>query len=451
MTRILFLLSLLLASPAWAVTYETFDPATIGGTGGNPTLSNGNLTITNNNGVGANVQGATVATGEIAGKYHFEFTFSSINGITTLDAGIAIGNNFGGEAAYAMSGVNFRPRSASDAQIVTMGSAAGVTVLSTGPCSYSFCPGDTIGIDLDLIGHTATFTMHGTGNFSPVTVSIPTMTSGGFYVHPIANTGATNDVITANFGPGGFALPVPPGYTAGWPVNPVLSHGHTSFTNSSYNSTYIVPYDGNLTNFFTVTTATAYIGAVAPAYCQSGKVYIEATTGPPTDFNGNFYTSGLGIVKSPPANFLSEWGGAGVNSVFVTAAGYVNYNGSQAFSLNGGSLLPLNTIIEMAYDATDERIWFRIPTASNSNWNGNAANSPTSPSTGLDISTVFPAGTAAYPIFLGADMFTELRANFGDSAFVGAVPSGYAAGWSAVANACYPSGTGGSQVLWIPS
>jgi hypothetical protein len=77
------------------------------------------------------------------------------------------------------------------------------------------------------------------------------------------------------------------------------------------------------------------------------------------------------------------------------------------------------------------------------NWNANAAYNP---ATGVGgVSTNLGVGIAAYPACCLAAVNDQVTANFGDTAFTGAVPSGYTSGFTA--GASVPTNAIASQAL----
>src|SRR4029077_824676 len=87
-------------------------------------------------------------------------------------------------------------------------------------------------------------------------------------------------------------------------------------------------------------------------------------------------------------------------------------------------------VIGVALDMTGLLIWFRI--APSGNWNGSGTANPATGVGGISISACFGA-QAAYAAFAStgsAGNGNAVTANFGDSAFTGAVPAGFASGFS---------------------
>jgi hypothetical protein len=105
------------------------------------------------------------------------------------------------------------------------------------------------------------------------------------------------------------------------------------------------------------------------------------------------------------------------------SVGTIAFNGS-----NTGVALGARAngdIIGVALDVTGRQVWFRV--SPSGNWNGNAAFSPGG-SGGINISAISPP---FYGLFCANGNSLVVTANFGDSAFTGAVPSGYTAGFPA--------------------
>jgi hypothetical protein len=98
-------------------------------------------------------------------------------------------------------------------------------------------------------------------------------------------------------------------------------------------------------------------------------------------------------------------------------------------------------VICVALDCDARLIWFRVGAAGN--WNNVAGNNP---ATG--VGGVFNAGLGSgIPIYPGVSVCTtndQITANFGNTAFTGAVPSGYTSGFTA--GASVPTNALASQV-----
>lgn len=199
--------------------------------------------------------------------------------------------------------------------------------------------------------------------------------------------------------------------------------GGTTYTvlNPSDKDTHITLSGGNLT-----AVGTAGWTGFARAYDakSTGKFYWEVT------FNAAAVQSGVGVsigtINATTSTFSST---VTPGHCGVVQNGAVYVDGSNVFSVGGvaGSNITFGTItsgtvICIAIDLTAKLIWFRL--GASGNWNNNAARDP---ATGVGGASIPNVGTT-YPTscFGGAD---TLISNFGASAFVGAVPSGFTAGW----------------------
>jgi hypothetical protein len=85
-------------------------------------------------------------------------------------------------------------------------------------------------------------------------------------------------------------------------------------------------------------------------------------------------------------------------------------------------------VVCAALDLDNQLVWFRIGAAGN--WNGSASNNPVTGVGGVSISrTGLGQGVDCYPWLFLVSSATSATANFGGSAFTGAVPSGFTSGW----------------------
>ena len=149
----------------------------------------------------------------------------------------------------------------------------------------------------------------------------------------------------------------------------------------------------------------------------SGKYYFEVTL---TTLAANAIV-GVGLSYANLANLAGTAAGTTViigasGQVFLGAAGTAVTLGARA---NGD-------VIGVAVDIDNKLIWFRV--APSGNWNGNASFSPGGTG-GVSFVTLGGAGFPFYPITGSSSWPAASTANFGDSAFSGAVPSGYTSGF----------------------
>jgi len=204
-------------------------------------------------------------------------------------------------------------------------------------------------------------------------------------------------------------------------------------------------------------TATSASGAITSCGVRgslgkaSGKWYVEWTV---LAGGADFSTStndAVGIATL--AASLSSWvgthqtGGAGVNLF----NGHVWSNNVDT----GIVLSPINpgvyNNIGMALDMDNKRVWFR---AYGGYWNNNSANNPATNVGGIDISALFTAGVAAYPVLGMFQNGDGATINLGQLPNTFAVPTGFLP-WCADQGASIPTtpagfttrGTGGGTKI----
>src|SRR4249919_981653 len=122
----------------------------------------------------------------------------------------------------------------------------------------------------------------------------------------------------------------------------------------------------------------------------------------------------------------------------IKSVGNISFNGSISGIALGARAN--GDIIGVALDTTAALAWFRVCPAGN--WNGNAGFGPGG-SGGINISAI---STPLYGLFCGNGNSLVVTANFGDTAFTGAVPSGFTAGFPAGADVI-PGGTQSVRVM----
>ncbi len=98
-------------------------------------------------------------------------------------------------------------------------------------------------------------------------------------------------------------------------------------------------------------------------------------------------------------------------------------------AVNGtGASFTTGTVIGCAVDLDNALIWWRQSPAGN--WNNLAPNNPATGVGGLDMSaTGVGRGIDAYPFASLINLNNSITANFGATAFSGAVPAGFTSGW----------------------
>lgn len=147
----------------------------------------------------------------------------------------------------------------------------------------------------------------------------------------------------------------------------------------------------------------------------SGKYYFEVTmttlTGVPA--------AGVGIA-TPSSTYPNMTNNATVGVMTYTRGAGVYANGvgqgiNNGFRANGD-------VVGMAVDLDNRKMWFRV--TGSSNWNASGTDNPATNTGGVAI----PSGSMV-PFATMAASSTVYTANFGASAFSGAVPSGFTSGW----------------------
>jgi hypothetical protein len=158
-------------------------------------------------------------------------------------------------------------------------------------------------------------------------------------------------------------------------------------------------------------------GGVRAAHAQSaGKYYWEFTY---TTVQTNSLYTGISLAS---ASLSSPTTG---NAKVLRSTGGITINNIPTGSALG--IIAPASKIGIAVDLSALLIWFRI--APSGNWNGSGTANPATGVGGLSISSI--AG-ALYPV-MGGQTSDVVTANFGDTAFTGAVPSGFASGFPTVA------------------
>ena len=164
----------------------------------------------------------------------------------------------------------------------------------------------------------------------------------------------------------------------------------------------------------TTTTAPAWVRTVDSK--ASGKFYYEITATVSTSTS-----TGQGIV-SLAANMINGVNGSGACG--FTQNGLVFADGNFSGTIIGS--IASGTVVCTAIDLTARLIWFRLGAAGQ--WNNSGTPNPATGVGGIAFTTI-GNGIQTYPAFFGSLNAEAVSANFGDSTFVGAVPSGFTAGF----------------------
>ncbi len=153
---------------------------------------------------------------------------------------------------------------------------------------------------------------------------------------------------------------------------------------------------------------------------RTGKYYVEYTS---TTTQNAGSMVGFATAATPLATGQAA---SAIQFAANTTRAY-DYFGNTSVSGTAGGFTT-GSVVCCAIDLDAALVWFRTGAAGT--WNGNAANNPATGVGGLNISaTGLGRGIDAYPYVLAGQTSNSITANFGASAFTGAVPAGFTAGW----------------------
>ena len=152
----------------------------------------------------------------------------------------------------------------------------------------------------------------------------------------------------------------------------------------------------------------------------TGKFYWECTCNTIT-------VAGTGVaIYSPTFPFTSSFTAAGsIGSCGLGSLGNIYVDGTSV--LSGFGSITNGMVVCIAVDATARLVWFRIGAAGL--WNVSASANPATGTGGVPV--FLGGGIPIYPAACFATSGNQITANFGDTAFTGAVPSGFTSGFTA--------------------
>lgn len=172
------------------------------------------------------------------------------------------------------------------------------------------------------------------------------------------------------------------------------------------------------------TFSNNFIGGARAAHSQTtGKYYFEVTAN-----QMNYGGGGIGM-----ANATIDMTSVVPSTVATGTTGLRTSNGSiYVNGVAGPALAPITAgmVICVAVDLGARLIWYRQGAAGQ--WNGSGAANPGTGVGGVTLTSLGGGSLAAFPWFSSGNNGDKATANFGDSAFVGAVPSGFTAGFPTV-------------------
>jgi len=175
---------------------------------------------------------------------------------------------------------------------------------------------------------------------------------------------------------------------------------------------------GNLVATNTSAVSTGGAQGVVASGKATGKYYYEITI--TTLTGGGNYGVGVGTTTSTYVNLASN----ATTGAILFRSGNLYVNGSGPVASFGAR--SAGDVIGIAVDLINGKVWHRV--APSGNWNANASYDPATNTGGFTL----PAGTYV-PFWTnggsGGATGNVATANFGASAFSGAVPSGFTSGW----------------------
>lgn len=172
-----------------------------------------------------------------------------------------------------------------------------------------------------------------------------------------------------------------------------------------------------------IMTGTGSGGARMLFGYTSGKYYWESTIGTWTNNNTACgIITASGSLASAASGFTVATAAAKDGSVWV--------NGTKVGSAVLGARSS-GDIIGVAVDFTAQLIWYRV--APSGNWNGSGTANPATGAGGYSFSAL--GAGSLYPLGIINASSDALTANFGGSSFSGAVPSGFASGFTGTTTA----------------
>src|SRR5678816_475571 len=175
-------------------------------------------------------------------------------------------------------------------------------------------------------------------------------------------------------------------------------------------------------NLIATSTSGAITAGRAADRQALGKFYWEITANTIASA-----ATGFGIANTQAALGTAIYTGNNLNACMAWRASAVYMNGVST-GINFGTITA-GSVICFALDLDNRRFWIRVGAAGN--WNANVANSPVTNVGGIDVGSIVGHGLPAYPIYALGTTSEQITANFGDTAFTGAVPSGYTSGFTA--------------------
>jgi len=251
---------------------------------------------------------------------------------------------------------------------------------------------------------------------------VVTVASGGLPVVDVtAGTPPIGMPVTEATNLRGLAVTKVTGGKPGLPVVYVSASGGQVATawNPADKTAQIVLSNNNLT--VAGSGSGTYNGVRSTQSRNSGKLYFEvALSGSGASSNVGIATSSADLTNLDNNNLVGAAGVSLSNAIF-----YVN--GASIQTIDTAPLSIPSTLC-LAMDFIVSRMWIRAVGGSNAgNWNGSAANNPTTNVGGVNIVTLFPSNAAFAVVSIFGTTSAVRTANFGATAFAQTMPGGFTA------------------------
>lgn len=176
---------------------------------------------------------------------------------------------------------------------------------------------------------------------------------------------------------------------------------------------------GNLVATNTTSGNNQGVKVASTSAKTAGKYYFEMTVTIRPSIGGN---TGVGVA-TPASTYTNMGNNATIGSEHFLSSGNIYSNGAFTGMTIGSR--SAGDVIGIAIDFDNLKGWFRVAPAGN--WNGSGTANPVTNTGGFTI----PGGAMAPIITFDGSSGSGniITANFGASAFTGAVPSGFTSGW----------------------
>jgi hypothetical protein len=389
----------LLTTPVITTTWNSADKSA------NITLSNGDLTAAPSTSAEGAVRSNTAKSP--GSKTYFEVSTAGAGG-THNQVGIATASAALGSVGIAGAGGALI--AVQSGTIWYNGSSTGITL--------GVANGSVLCFAVDLV-NSRLWVRLGNGLWNNSGAADPTTNVGGVNIstlfsaanaYAVASFNTLVSPVNANFGVRPFAFAVPAGFDR-WDTQTVFP------PYVSWNPADKSPGIALTNNDLTAKNIDNSVCSTRPVNGQlNGKFYWECTCDTYTYFQNAIGIATRRAIIPQTASVLTP-------GCCVEQGGTIYLNGVTT----GVSLGAITTgnVVCVAVDITNRLIWFRKGAAGN--WNGSAS---ANPATGVGgISIISLASSVVYPWITIGNTNDQVTANFGDTAFGGAVPSGFTSGF----------------------